>query len=278
MKQVKITGSNKAALALLNAIKTDKFSQQAELAVVKALVESYWPQLQAFDEIFFFRNGADVEIRGGGKTIAIEVKASNRKAYYFNKNGVDVELWGNALKHKDIDLKTGLIKADFLVFGAADVPGVRPGFDFWVFTRDELATLHPRVINFIPSHIPTLMKDVVKTSHFDDQFNSFMKGAYVIVLPQHDGNAWTGYPTGPHHGYVDNWCPLLTAEYTELSRVTLAKLASGARWDFGTVFTHTNVLKSNPNFKTGTCAYYQANPADPKCRKCKAAIGAVTPI
>ena len=270
----------------LNDVKD--FAGYCELSVVEALTETLWDKLveQKYSKITFNKHGADIVIEKaiGDERILIEIKASNKKSDYFNKNGATskkkpVFLWGNALKHKDIDLKSGLILADFLVFVAADVP--EPGqLDYWIFSKDELSSLVPKSSIHIPSHVPTLMKDLVKKSHFDDAFIAFNKGVFSLILPEYDDahKQWGEYPKGELHDFVNNWCPLLTEEYSVLEGVVKAKLASKSKKDFNWILEYKNNNTQNPNFKFRDCPYYQSIPANPKCLVCKKLISSLIPL
>ena len=204
---------------------------------------------------------------------------SSYKADYFNQNGSQDYLYGNCLKAKDINLTNGLLRADFLLF-AAEMPS---GFDFWLFSRDDLATLFPRSPTFIPSFIPTLMITapsyrVKYGSHFNDDFNLFKKGAICIILPTYDKSMskWTSsYPTGKYHTFLDTWCPLIDIEYGEMQKVVIAKLAS--RFNRSLIFTYTNSATCNPNYLARQCNYRIAT-TNPKCLRCKEIVGGLTPL
>jgi hypothetical protein len=278
MRTVTLHGNTlHGALAQVPVSSTGKIDKQAEVAFVRELLSSCWSQLSSYDRIDFAKQGFDIVIAGRGRSINIELKASSIKADYFNQNGAKANLHGNCLKAKDLDLRTGLLKADFLVFAAQ----MTAGFDFWLFTRDDLATLFPRSPTFIPSFVPTLMIEAPAFglpfgSHFNDDFNLFKKGVICIILPSFDENSskWLpAFPTGHFHSFLDTWCPLYDQEYRELSKVVLAKLAS--RFNPSSIFSHSNKANINPNFRTRLCSYRNNN-SDPKCQRCRTLIGSIT--
>jgi hypothetical protein len=280
MRTVFLEGNTKAgALGQLPETGSLPLDKRAEIAFIGDLIENCWSQLASYLRMEYSKQGFDIEIIGTNTKMAIELKASSYKADYFNQNGSRDYLYGNCLKAKDISLTTGLLKADFLVFAAE----MQSSFDFWLFTRDDLATLLPRSPTFIPSFIPTLMIDAPSHganfgSHFNDDFNLFKKGAMCIILPIYDRSAgqWTSsYPTGTYHTFLDTWCPLIDMEYGELEKVVTTKMPS--RFNRNLVFTYTNRATSNPNFKTRQCNY-RISTTNAECLRCKEIIGGLTPL
>lgn len=259
-----------------------QIAREAEIHFLMRLVEEYWHKLSCCDQVSYFNGkGPDIVLQKGEETIAIEVKASKAgKDDYFNQNGCKYMLHGNCLKPKDVDLKTGLIVANFLVFAAE----LNAGFDLWLFTRDDLATLFPRSICFIPSFIPTLMMDAPKKggnygSHFTDEYNSFRKGVISIVLPTYDSEKgkWTkAYPPREkYHSFEKTWCPLIDAEHSEMAKVVLSKLEY--RFDGNLVFKHQKGKSKNPNFGHRQCNYRNET-SDEQCQRCKEIIGMLTTL
>jgi hypothetical protein len=273
-----ILGANQAAaIAQLPSQAGLPIDKAAEIDFVRRLISQCWNSVSGFSRIDFGKKGYDIELIGAQGRIRFELKASNYKADYFNKNGTPQYLYGNCLKPKDIDLQTGLLRADFLVFAAL----VGTGFDFWLFSRDDLATLYPRSPSFIPSFIPTLMIEAPahgakQGSHFNDDFNLFKKGVYCIILPLYDvstGTWSTAYPSGKYHSFLNTWCPLIDEEYQELSKVVFSKLPN--RCSLTSIFTYRNSSQSNPHFGPRVC-YYRLQTIKPQCSLCKATVGSIT--
>ena len=280
MRIVNLHGTTQSgAFRQLPAIDGQSIDRKAEIHFISDIINNCWSQLATYTKIEYAKHGYDIEIQSPTKTITIELKASSYKADYFNQNGVCTYLHGNCLKPKDIDLKTGLLKADFLLF-AAEIP---PGFDFWLFSRDELSSLFPRSPTYIPSFIPTLMIEAPNRglgfgSHFNDDFNLFKKGAMCIILPIYDpkSSTWTStYPMGTYHDFLNTWCPLFDAEYIEMAKVMTAKLAN--RFNRSLLFTHTNTVHKNSNYCPRHCSY-RIQTCNPKCTRCQQIIGSMTPL
>jgi hypothetical protein len=277
MHTVLLGGSQAAAVAQLPIQGGLPIDKAAEIDFVRRLITQCWSYVSGFSRIEFGKKGFDIELIGGSGRIRLELKASNYKADYFNKNGMPEYLYGNCLKPKDIDLQTGLLRADFLIFAAV----VGTGFDFWLFSRDDLSTLYPRSPSFIPSFIPTLMIEAPRHgaklgSHFNDDFNLFKKGVFCIILPLYDvsAGAWlTAYPSGKYHSFLNTWCPLIDQEYQQLSAVVLNKLNN--RCNLMSIFTYKNTIQSNPNFRPRVCDY-RIQTSSPQCSLCKNTIGSMT--
>ncbi|MGQ9707045.1 MAG: hypothetical protein ACUVWP_08645, partial [bacterium] len=179
-----------------------------------------------------------VFIYNNGESLKISVKSSTKKRDYFYNGGGGKYLFGNAIKHVEVDLKTGLIKADFLVFAAdvrdyfgtesvKDMEEIKDNlcknpendFSYWIFSRDDLSTLYPKASIFIPSYVYTLMIEWLKykkSAHPTDGYTTFKKGVYQIILPKYENEDWTDeYP----EGFSDTWCPLINNEHMHLQKI-----------------------------------------------------------
>ena len=278
MKTISIDGCEKeVVLAKIKKFmgKTTLIYKKAEVLIVEKILSNCWKHLKRDAKIKFWRGkGPDIIIENGLKeVIKIEVKSSRRKNDFLEK----YELFGNALKYKDIDLRTGLLKeADYLIF-AAEIKHTRNLFDFWIFSKKDLATLYPKATLFMPSWVPTLMRvkspDGKRKNPFNDEFVAFKKGLYALILPPYDfknGKWKKKYPTE----FCKTWCPLCDKEHNELQRIMKSKNFQN-RWE--KLFNRkVNVVKNShfkewfSDFKKGElCEVVRKNPREKACRDCK---------
>jgi len=273
--------------------KSKKVGVQAEYWVIEHIIKEIFSNgnPSEFTQINCFRNkGIDIVLTQRNKNnISIEVKASNRKKDYFKENFESPDtpeyLFGNALKYKDIDLKTGLLEADFLIFAVkVREDGDSDPFDYWIFSRFDLAELYPKATLFIPSFIPTLM---IKNgeSHFSDDYTSFNKGVFQIILPLYLEKKWSKtYPIGEKHSFTDTWCPLIDDEYEQLSKIMNKGQESFiGKWE--KIFHNDNLKEKiiqNHNyvnsFQQQKCHFFEKEPSEKRCKDCQKSISGSLPF
>lgn len=255
---------------------TKAMDKRAEINFLIKLAVNHWKVLSEFSEVKFSKIGFDIEIIGKNQ-ITIELKSSSEKQDYFCENKTKATLFGNAIKYKDINLKTGLLKADFLVFATKVRNEDYNNFDFWIFSRDDLSELYPLSQNFMPSHIHTLMINKKKT-HITDRYNLFSHGVFRINAPLFDkfNNSWTNnYPKGTIESYDKTWCPLINEEHKEISKLFNDNTLIN---NFNYIFNHSNQSKKNNNFKKRECNFYNKSTDNPFCIECQSTISEISII